>query len=151
MKIAYIEKRFSSSTMPLIGWANEIIEEYLAKGFCLTHLIAVERKSLPDLLGCVGHDRDRFKRELQRLRAYRFRALVIETDYSTLERGEWRSKIQPASVLGSLSAWMAQFDLPIWLAGDHEAAGRFAEKYLYQCARCIAQENNAIGCHQAVA
>ena len=36
MKIAYIEKRFNSSTMPLIGSANEIIDEYLAKGFCLT-------------------------------------------------------------------------------------------------------------------
>ncbi|MCH8852340.1 MAG: hypothetical protein IID41_06755 [Planctomycetes bacterium] len=36
MKIAYIEKRFNSSTMPLIDSANEIIEEYLAKGFCLT-------------------------------------------------------------------------------------------------------------------
>ena len=35
----------------------------------LTHLISVERKSLSDLLSCVGIHRDRFKRELQRLRA----------------------------------------------------------------------------------
>ena len=44
----------------------------------LEHLLAVERKSLDDLLACIGHERDRFKRELQRLRAYRFRMLVIE-------------------------------------------------------------------------
>ncbi|MCZ6654515.1 MAG: ERCC4 domain-containing protein [Planctomycetota bacterium] len=111
----------------------------------LAHLIAVERKSVDDLLSCVGIHRDRFKRELQRLRAYRFRCLVVEADYGTLERGEWRSKIQPASVLGSLAAWQAQYSLPIWLAGDHEAAGRFAEKYLYQCARLIASENAAVG------
>ena len=123
--------------------------DYSIRG--LEHLIAVERKSLPDLLACVGRERDRFKRELQRLRAYRFRCLIIEATYADLERGEWRSKIQPASVLGSLAAWTAQYSLPIWLAGDHEAAARFAEKYLYQCARLITQENKAIGCHQAVA
>ena len=70
----------------------------------LTHLVAIERKSLPDLLACIGRERDRFKRELQRLRAYRFRCLVIEASYADLERGEWRSKIQPASVLGTLAA-----------------------------------------------
>ncbi|MCH8854262.1 MAG: ERCC4 domain-containing protein [Planctomycetes bacterium] len=111
----------------------------------LTHLVAIERKSLDDLLACIGIHRDRFKRELQRLRAFRFRCLVVEASYADLEGGGWRSKIQPAAVLGSLSAWMAQFDLPIWLAGDHQAAGRFAERYLYQCARLIASENAALG------
>ncbi len=117
--------------------------DYSIKG--LEHLVVVERKSLPDLLGCVGRERDRFKRELQRLRGYRFRCLVVEASYADLEGGEWRSKIQPSHVLGSLAAWMAQFGLPIWLAGDHESAARFAEKYLFQAARCIAQENAAVG------
>jgi len=117
--------------------------DYSIKG--LEHLISVERKSLPDLLACCGYERARFKRELQRLRAYRFRCLVVETDYSTLERGGWRSRIQPSHVLGSLAAWMAQFNLPIWLAGDHESAARFAEKYLFQSARLIANENAALG------
>ena len=115
----------------------------------LTHLVAVERKSLPDLLACIGYERDRFKRELQRLRAYRFRALIIEASYADLECGEWRSKIQPASVLGSLAAWQAQYALPIWLAGDHKAGAEFCERFLYQAARCVAQENAALGCHPA--
>lgn len=111
----------------------------------LTHLVAVERKSLDDLLACVGRERDRFRRELQRLRAYRFRALIIEGNYADIERGEWRSQLKPSQVLGSLAAWQCQYELPIWLAGDHRAAGRFAERYLYQCARLVAQENAAIG------
>lgn len=111
----------------------------------LTHLISIERKSLDDLLACIGRERDRFKRELQRLRGYRFRCLVIEASYSDLERGEWRSQLKPSHVLGSLAAWTVQYSLPIWLAGDHQAAGRFAEKFLYQAARCIAQENAAVG------
>ena len=109
----------------------------------LTHLIAVERKSLDDLLGCIGNHRDRFKRELARLRGFRFRALVIEASHTDLEAGRWRSQIKPASVLGSLAAWTAQYSLPVMLAGDHEAAAKFAERYLFQAARCVAKENGA--------
>ena len=109
----------------------------------LEHFVAVERKSLPDLLGCCGRERRRFKAELQRLRSFRFRLLVVETDAATLEAGEWRSRLKPAHILGALSAWSAQFSLPVWLGGDHEACGRFVEKWLYQCARCVATEYQA--------
>lgn len=117
--------------------------DYSVKG--LEHLIAVERKSLDDLLACCGRERDRFKRELQRLRAYRFRCLVIEASYADLDRGDWRSKIQPSHVIGSLTAWTAQYELPIWLVGSHEAGGMFCERFLYQSARLIASENAAVG------
>ena len=117
--------------------------DYSIRG--LEHLVAVERKSLDDLLGCVGTDRARFKRELQRLRAYRFRALIVEASHEDIQRGQWRSKVHPNAVAGSLAGWMAQYSLPIMLAGDHEAAARFAERYLFQAARCIAQENAALG------
>ncbi len=82
----------------------------------LEHFIAVERKSLDDLLACIGRERDRFKRELQRLRAYRFRLLVVETDAAVLEAGDWRSRLTPSHVLGSCAAWTAQYSLPGWLA-----------------------------------
>ena len=107
----------------------------------LTHLVAVERKSLDDLLACIGRERDRFKRELQRLRAYRFRLLVIEADAATLESGDWRSTLKPNHVLGSLAAWTAQYGLPVLLAGSHEVAGRFIERFLFQCARATLAEN----------
>lgn len=114
----------------------------------LEHIIAVERKSLDDLLACCGRERNRFKRELQRLRAYRFRLLVIEADAATLESGvrdgsPWRSKLQPSHVVGSLAAWCAQFALPVWLAGSHDAAGRFVERFLFQCGRAVAMEHAA--------
>ena len=54
-------------------------------------MVAVERKTMDDLLACVGRERDRFKRELQRLRAYRFRLLVVEADAAVIEAGDWRS------------------------------------------------------------
>ena len=117
--------------------------DYSVRG--LEHVVAIERKSLDDLLACIGRERDRFKRELQRLRAYRFRCLVVEASHADLERGEWRSRLKPSHLLGSLAAWQAQFELPIWLAGNRESAARFAERYLHQCARLVAQENQAVG------
>ena len=78
-----------------------------------------------------------------RLRAYRFKLLVIEATAAELESGQWRSQLQPAHVLGSLASWTATYGLPVWLAGDHDAAGRFVEKYLYQCCRHIESEYEA--------
>ncbi len=109
----------------------------------LTHLVAVERKSIDDLLACCGRERERFKRELQRLRAYRFRLLVIEADAAGLEAGQWRSQLAPAHVLGSLAAWCAQYELPVWLAGSHDGAGRFVERFLDQAARMVAMDYKA--------
>ncbi len=109
----------------------------------IEHLVTVERKSLSDLLGCCGRDRDRFKRELQRMRAYRFRLLVVEANLADLEAGEWRSKLKPNHVLGSLAAWSAQYTLPVWLGGDHDACGRFVERFLYHSARQVALEADA--------
>ena len=109
----------------------------------LENIISVERKNHDDLLACIGRDRDRFKAELQRLRAYRFRLLVVEADAVTLETGDWRSSLHPSHVLGSLAAWTAQFALPVWLGGTHDACGRFVERYLYQAARTVAMDYKA--------
>ncbi|KKM82838.1 hypothetical protein LCGC14_1315600 [marine sediment metagenome] len=121
--------------------------DYSVKG--LEHLVAVERKSLDDLLRCIGCDRDRFKRELQRMRAYRFRLLVVEASAADLEAGEWRSKLKPAHVMGALAAWTGQYELPIWLAGNHSAGGLFVERFLFQAARRVAMENSASAAHLA--
>jgi len=110
----------------------------------LTNLISLERKSLSDLLGCIGRDRERFKKELQRLRAYRFRMLIVEATANDLESGDWRSQLRPSHVLGTLAGWTAQFSQPIWLGGTHQQSGKFAERYLFQCARTIASELEAV-------
>ena len=106
--------------------------------------ISVERKSLPDLCAVVGRERRRFLRELQRLKAYRFRCLLIEATAADLLRGGWRSKVTPAAVTGSLMAWMAKYDLPVLLADNHEIAATLVEKYLYQCVRVLWTQCEAI-------
>lgn len=109
----------------------------------LESLIAVERKSLPDLLACVGRERDRFVAELQRLRAFPFRAVVVETTLERLERGDWPAlKIQPAHVLGSIASWQARY-APFVFAGTPAAAARWAERFMFQSCRAIFEQYGA--------
>jgi len=61
----------------------------------LEHHIAIERKNLMDLLGCVGQHRDRFEREVQRLLAYPVRALVVEATWADIEAGQWGPRSRP--------------------------------------------------------
>ena len=107
--------------------------DYSVKG--MEHVITIERKSLPDLLGCVGRDRPGFDREVQRLLAYPVRALVVESTWAVIEIGNWtRSKVTPAAAIGSLLGWVAM-GLPIIMAGDHERAGRYVSRLLFTAAR----------------
>src|SRR3990167_7980076 len=89
--------------------------DYSVRG--LEQEIAIERKSMPDLLGVVGRDRARFDREVKRLLAYPTRALVIEGSWREIESGNWRSSIPPQTVLGSILGWIA-YGLPVIMAGN---------------------------------
>ncbi len=118
----------------------------------LESIVSVERKSEGDLLGCVGGERERFEKETQRLLAYPVRALVVESSWAQLEYGAWRSRVKPASVIGSLLGWSA-LGLPIVMAGSHGQAGRYVSRLLYISARRRWREARALisGCVEATA
>lgn len=111
----------------------------------LSHLIRIERKSLPDLVACIASGRDRFKRELERLRGFRFRALVVEASWEDIEKHQYRSNTHPASVTGSLISWEIDYDTPVWMLGTRKAAAAFAERWLGKCAARVISENMCIG------
>jgi len=100
----------------------------------LERVVAVERKSLPDLLACCGTQRNRFQREVDRLLAFPTRCLVVESTWPHLERGNWRSKVTPASVVASLLGWQAA-GLPVLMCGNRQRAGRYVSRLLFLAAR----------------
>lgn len=106
--------------------------DYSIRG--LENVVAIERKSLSDLIGCVGRERERFDREVQRLLAYPVRALVVEATWQEVEAGGWRGDVRPAAAIGSLLGWIAS-GLPVLMAGDHERAGRYVARLLVTTAR----------------
>jgi ERCC4-type nuclease len=106
--------------------------DYSVRG--LEHVIAIERKSADDMLCCIGSERERFEREIMRLKAYEVRAIVVEASWQFFERGEWRSKVTPAAAIGSLLGWITA-GIPVVMAYDHDRAGRFISKILYTAVR----------------
>lgn len=119
------------SPMPTIRQGLHV-GDYSLKG--LESIVAIERKSLPDLVMCCGSERDRFQRELDALRGWPVSAVIIEAEWSDLQRGEWRSRLTPKQVMASVCAWVAQGHT-ILLAGTHESAAHVARGVLFYAAR----------------
>jgi len=115
--------------------------DYSVRG--LESHIAIERKSLEDLIGCIGVERDRFERELSRLLAYPVRAVIVEASWDDLEAGNWRSKVTPASAVGSVLGWISS-GVPFILAGNRDRAAKYTAKMLYLTARRKYRENRAL-------
>jgi ERCC4-type nuclease len=106
--------------------------DYSVRG--LEDYVAVERKSLEDLLGCIGRERERFEREIQRLLAYPQRLLVVESGWLAIDRGEWRAQVTPKQVKHSVLSWQAR-GLPIHFSYTHERAGQDVAAFLFLAAR----------------
>ena len=88
----------------------------------LTDKVAVERKSLPDLVGCLGRERSRFERELQRGAALDAFAVVVEGSWSDLANGNFRSQLNPHAACQIVLAFMSRYRLPFLFAGSRAAA-----------------------------
>lgn len=109
----------------------------------LEYVVRIERKSLPDLLGCVGRERERFQREVDRLLAYPVRVLVVESSWGEIDLGQWRGSVTPQQAIGSLLGWQAS-GLSIHMAGDHHRAGQHVARLLYTVAKRRYRELRAL-------
>ena len=88
----------------------------------LTDRVAVERKSLPDLVACLGRERERFERELQRAAALDAFAVVVEASWSDLAGGQYRSQLNPHSACQSVLAFSARYRVPFLFCGSRAGA-----------------------------
>ena len=100
----------------------------------LENVVAIERKSLSDLIGCIGRERERFEKEMHRILAYPVRALIVEADWSTIELAQYRGTVPPNAVLGSLMGWIAQ-GIPVIMIGDHNRASKWVSRMIFLAAK----------------
>src|SRR5258708_22338680 len=136
----------SREQAPLLFTRLQSVRVTLAEGdYGISGVVdfAVERKGSLDELAscCFGHNRDRFERELFRLRPYRFKRLLVvgaSCDDCILSH-PYRSAISPKCVLGSLYAWQARFDIPFVLTPSPEAAARLIELWAHFHCREVVQ------------
>lgn len=84
--------------------------------------VAVERKSLPDLVICLARERERFERELARGAALDAFTVVVEASWAELAGGQYRSQLNPHAACQSVAAFMTRHRVPFLFAGSRSAA-----------------------------
>ena len=102
--------------------------DYSVEG--LEHRVAIERKSLNDWTGTVIRDRARFYRELERLRAFDFRCVIIEAGIREIMAGQYTSQASPASILAFVAEVTVGQAVPVYLAGSRAEAQILAGAFL---------------------
>ncbi|MBR3665209.1 MAG: ERCC4 domain-containing protein [Desulfovibrio sp.] len=106
--------------------------------------VAVERKSLPDLMACMGRERKRFMAEMERARGYRAFAVIAECSWKDIASHAYKAQVKPQAALATLTAIMARYGVPVIFTGSR-AAGEYAcWCFLRQFAKGKAQEAKAV-------
>jgi ERCC4-type nuclease len=86
--------------------------------------VAIERKSLEDLFHTLGQARPRFEKELTRLSALSFAAVVVEAELSTiLEHPPAESQLSPKVVIWSIMHYQLRFPTIHWWFTPGRRAG----------------------------
>jgi len=121
------------------GWGPLFKSGYVVSGLAygdysvagLEHLIAIERKSLPDLLGSLTHGRERFEAELKRARSLHKFFVVVECSLKDLLVEDFGklSRANSRSIWGTICVWSTRYH-PIVLAGNRVDAARLCEGLL---------------------
>ena len=92
---------------------------------------SVERKSLSDLCGSLTSGREKFERELHRLRGFDFARLLIIGTEEDVRSGNYRSKVNPKSVWGSLCAFEVRYRVPFVFAATPADGAALVERWTY--------------------
>ena len=106
--------------------------------------VAIERKELGDLIGCLSHDRERFTRELERLRGYQSAALLVEAPFAVIKAGRYRNHMNPDAAVQSILSIMQKYRMPVFFAADRTAGEAFVYDFLRHFIRHAAERYKAI-------
>ena len=116
----------------------------------LESLVAVERKSLPDLVASLTSGRERFAHEMERSRGVAL-AIVIEGSLSQVRRHEYRSKAKPHALLQSMLSWSIRYGVHFLWCDDAAGAAYHAYHWMRQFVRIERDRLGAIERYHAEA
>ena len=106
--------------------------------YCLAsspQLAVAERKaSCSELATCAGRERERFERELVRLRGYPHRVVVCEFSWADVEAFDGPGEMTPAMLKGAIAAWTARY-VPFALVGSRAGAEDFLRRWFMAIVR----------------
>jgi DNA excision repair protein ERCC-4 len=105
--------------------------------------IAIERKSLSDLVSSLTPGRERFEKEFQRARSLEYFAVVVEARLSDILEGRFRefSQATPQAIFESIMSWSVRYGRPFLFCENRAIAARTMEsllmKYVWQFRKAI--------------
>ena len=85
--------------------------------------IVIERKAnLDEICGNFTVERERFEREFLRAKAYGTKVVLIveNATWSDVFLGNYRSKVKPQSLIGSLLSWMVRYNITVLFCKPEE-------------------------------
>jgi len=104
------------------------VGDYSVRGF--ENQITIERKTISDLLGCLTHDRERFKRELEKLRAYKWKAVCLEGTEDELLQFNDFSLIHPNSTRQSVVSINIRYGIQFYFSSKRSNIERWVLDHL---------------------
>jgi ERCC4-type nuclease len=111
----------------------------------LEDTFSVERKSLDDIANCcLSSNRDRFTRELHRLRGCQFKRLLIVGTRAEIVAGRYHSRIAPRAVLASIDTFEIRYDLPVVFAHTPQDAALQIEQWAFYYSREVIKLAHAL-------
>ena len=114
--------------------------DYAPRG--LEHIATIERKSAADRVSSVTHDRDRFERELHRLRGMHFARVIVTASRDVIAAGAYRSYANPRAVLASCVTFEVRYGVPFVFMEDDTAAALLVERWVWLVCRKIVSPAN---------
>lgn len=97
------------------------VGDYTVEG--MEGVLALERKSLNDLVATLMHNRERFLRMCEKLAEYKYKAIIVEASYEDVKSpypGEMAAA-HPNGVSGSLDALEVKFGIPVIYTSRYKA------------------------------
>lgn len=88
----------------------------------LTDKVAIERKSMSDLLGSITQGRKRFERELARSMPLESFCIVCEGSYEDFAAERYRSRMPAKSAIATLNTYFIRYGVPTYFAGSKAGA-----------------------------
>ena len=87
------------------------------------HTVIERKMSLDELCACFTSERSRFKREFERAATSGVKVWLMVEDSSWVQarHGQYRSKMHPHALLGSLFGWAAKYDISVLMCRTDDA------------------------------
>lgn len=106
--------------------------DYSVEGY--ETILTLERKNRDDFIGSICQGRERFEKEVERLKPFVSKVILVECSAQDIAEHRYLSRMHPNSVMGTIAKYIAA-GVNVFLASNREIAQDFARRFLYQAVR----------------